>query len=203
MSTATARKLLTEAEYLEIERAAEFKSEYFQGEMFAMSGARESHVQVSCNLLVELTLGLRGRPCAVYSSDMRVQVKSIGLYTYPDISIACGERRFRDDRRDTLLNPVVLIEVLSPSTEGYDRGAKFELYKNLESLREYVLGAQDRTHVEIYTRDENPNRWRCTVHEEMDAVVVFESVGCRVSLAEIYRDVEFAPMAGEGETDAA
>jgi Uma2 family endonuclease len=139
----------------------------------------------------------------VFGNDLRLHAENAEFYTYPDITIAGWERRFLDDYRDTLLNPLALIEVLSPSTEAYDRGVKCEQYKRLESLQEYLLVAQDRIHVEIYNRDETPNQWRCAVHEEMDAVVVFESVGCRVSLAEIYRDVEFALMAGEGANDAA
>lgn len=203
MSAVTARTLLTEAEYLEIERAAERRSEYYRGEMFTRAGATEQHVLLTGNLFVQLTLRLRGGSCRAYNSDMRVNVSEAGLYTYPDLSIACGERRFLDDRRDTLLNPVVLIEVLSPTTERYDRGAKFELYKALESLREYVLVAQDRMRVERYMREANSNQWGLTLHEEGEAVMVLDSVGCAVTLAEIYRDVELSAPRRSGENNAA
>lgn len=206
MSAEAAPKLLTEAEYLEIERAAEFRSEYYRGEMFAMAGATERHVLITGNLFVELSVQLRNRPCRVYNSDLRVQVSASGLYTYPDISIACGERRFSDNHHDNLLNPVALFEVLSHSTEAYDRGAKFELYQALDSLREYVLVAQDRVRVEQFTRVGELNQWRLTIHERLSDQLMLESVGCVVPLAEIYRNVELSgPSTPErsGEKDAA
>src|SRR5664279_880128 len=129
---------LTPEEYLAIERKAEFKSEYVQGEMFAMSGAREPHVLITGNTLSELRQQLRKRPCKAYSTDMRVRVASTGLYTYPDVVVVCGDPHFLDENRDTLLNPTVIIEVLSNSTEAYDRGHKFELYRSQESLAEYL-----------------------------------------------------------------
>jgi Uma2 family endonuclease len=212
MSAAPARKLLSEAEYLCLERAATFKSEYFRGEIFPLHGTRrpsyspgsgEAHSLIAMNFAATLWTQLQCQEYQVFGNDLRLHVENGEFYAYPDITIAGQERRFLDDYRDTLLNPLALIEVLSPGTEAYDRSVKCEQYKRFESLREYVLVAQDQTGVKIYTRDENPNRWRCTVHEEMDAIVEFASVGCRVSLAEIYRDVEFAPLAGVGENDAA
>ncbi len=117
---------LTPEQYLEIERKAEFKSEYFNGEMFAMAGAKEAHTLLAMNVGFALHPQLRGRPCRIYSNDMRVRVSSTGLYTYPDVIEVCGERHFLDDQRDTLLNPNLIVEVLSPTTEAYDRGRKFE-----------------------------------------------------------------------------
>ena len=131
--TAVARRkpYIPPEDYLEIERAATCKSEYSNGEMWAMAGATESHIVIVSNLVRELGNQLKGRPCRVYSNDMRVQVDATGLYTYPDVILVCGERRFLDEPRDTLLNPLVIIEVLSPSTADYDRGAKFAHYRQL------------------------------------------------------------------------
>ena len=116
----------TPEEYLAMERKAETKSEYHAGRIYALAGASESHVLIASNLVVSLGAQLRGRPCRVYASDMRVKVTTFGMYTYPDVVVVCGQGRFEDTRRDTLLNPTVIVEVLSPSTEGYDRGRKFE-----------------------------------------------------------------------------
>src|SRR5215207_6350571 len=133
------KTLLSEEEYLAIERQAEFRSEYVAGEMFAMAGASRRHNRTVTNLVVALDNQLRARPCNVYSNDMRVKVQSTGLFTYPDVVVTCGEERFADGEMDVLLNPVVIVEVLSDSTEAYDRGKKFESYQSIESLKEYVL----------------------------------------------------------------
>jgi Uma2 family endonuclease len=143
---------LTEAEYLEIERTAEWKSEFFNGEMFAMAGATPEHVLIAGNVAAELRLQLRGRPCRVYPVDLRVKVSDTGLYTYPDVVVVCGEPRFDELRGDTLLNPTLIVEVLSSSTEAYDRGDKFAHYRRLDSLQEYVLVAQDRCRIERFLR---------------------------------------------------
>src|SRR5207302_11009756 len=126
---------------------------FFAGEMFAMAGASEAHNLITINLSRELSVQLKNLPCRVYSGDMRVKVSDTGLYTYPDMVVVCGERQFEAERRDTLLNPTLIIEVLSPTTEAYDRGDKFAHYRRMESLREYVLIAQDRVRLERYTRD--------------------------------------------------
>jgi Uma2 family endonuclease len=125
--------------------------------MFAMAGAREAHNLLVMNLLGELREQLRSRPCRPYPSDMRVRVKS-SLFTYPDVTVVCGDPQFLDERRDTLLNPDLIVEVLSPSTEAYDRGRKFEHYKSLPSFREYFLLASDRVHADLYTRQPD-DRW--------------------------------------------
>jgi Uma2 family endonuclease len=151
MSTQS-KPYLTPEQYLEIERKAEFKSEYYQGEMFAMPGARLAHIQIVANASGELRQQLRGRDCQPLSSDMRVCVSEDGFYTYPDVVVVCGKPQFIDGTLDTLLNPTVIIEVLSDSTEAYDRGKKFELYRPLESLAEYVLISSRRVSVERFTR---------------------------------------------------
>ena len=183
------KTFLTPEQYLEIERAAEYKSDYCDGEMFAMAGAGEAHNVLVGNLVADLHQQLRSRPCRVYSNDMRVRVHATGLYTYPDVVVVCGERRFLDDRRDTLLNPSLLIEVLSPSTEAYDRGRKFEHYRSIESLGEYLLVASDRVHADLYTRQPD-GRWLLTSADRLEDSLDLESVGCRLALADLYEKVD-------------
>jgi Uma2 family endonuclease len=186
--TSTARQHLTAQEYLAIERSAPFKSEYFNGEMFAMAGATRAHNLIITNLARELSTQLRGRPCEVYPSDMRVSVDPTGLYTYPDIVVACGDPRFLDEREDTLLNPTLIVEVLSASTEAYDRGDKFAHYRSLESLKEYVLVCQDRPRIERYLRQ--GESWLFTAAGEPGTGLELPSIGCRLSLPEVYERVE-------------
>ena len=150
--SAMPKKKLTAAEYLAIERAAEFKSEFYDGEMFAMSGASREHNTLKENLVGEFFVRLKGGPCRTWSSDQRVRVDRTGLYTYPDIVVLCGSGEYDPADRDTLLNPDAIIEVLSPSTEKYDRGAKFRLYQQIPSLTEYVLAAQDEPLIEHFAR---------------------------------------------------
>ena len=183
------KTFLTPEQYLEIEREAEFKSEYYQGEMFAMAGAAEAHNVLVANLVASLHHQFRSGPCRVYPSDMRVGVHATGLYTYPDVVVACGERRFLDGRRDTLLNPSLLIEVLSPSTEAYDRGKKFEHYRSIESLREYLLVASDRVHADLYTRQPD-GRWLLTSADRLEDSLDLQSIGCRLALADLYEKVD-------------
>jgi Uma2 family endonuclease len=133
------KTFISPEQYLAIERKAERKSEYFNGEMFAMAGASESHVLIVTNVVAELREQLRGRPYTVYSTDLRVKVSPTGLYTYPDVVVVCGQPQFADDQRDTLLNPTLIVEVLSESTQDYDRGEKFEHYRSIASFHEYVL----------------------------------------------------------------
>lgn len=199
----TALKRISELEYLHRERAADFKSEFFDGEMFAMVGGTPTHSLIAANFVGEARQALKGRPCKVFTSDLRVRVDATGLYTYPDATIVCGELQFADDQRDTLTNPTVIVEVLSESTEKYDRGRKANHYRQLASLQELVLIAQDRPHVERYTRQPSGD-W--LFHEDRDLAAQFElptlgisiQNGFSIALAEIYRNVEFAPIA-EGE----
>lgn len=185
------KTFLTPEQYLEIERKAERKSEYYNGEMFLMAGAKEAHNLLVANLVRDLGQQFRSRPCRVYPSDMRVRVSPTGLYTYPDVIAVCGQPRFLDDQKDTLLNPEVTIEVLSLSTEAYDRGRKFEQYKSLESLREYLLVASDRVHVDLYTR-QTDGRWLLTSADRMDDSLALESVGAQLTLADLYEKVDFS-----------
>jgi Uma2 family endonuclease len=191
-----ARQLLTAEEYLAIERAAEYKSEFFAGEMFAMAGASEAHILITHNVAGELRTLLKKRPCRIYPNDMRVKVSDTGLYTYPDVAVVCGERHFEDGHHDTLLNPTLIVEVLSPSTEAYDRGDKFAQYRRLESLREYVLIAQDRPRIERYTRQAEGDQWLLTEVSGLQGSVPFVSIGCELALAEVYDKVEFPESSG-------
>jgi Uma2 family endonuclease len=196
MSTAP-KTLLTPEQYLEIERAAEFKSEYYGGEMFAMAGAAEAHNLIVTNAVGELRQQFRARPCRVYSNDMRVRASATNLYMYPDVVAVCGDPRFLDERRDTLLNPVLLIEVLSPSTEAYDRGRKFDHYKTIDSLRDYLLIATDRIHADLYTRQPD-GRWLITSANGREDLLTLDSVDARLLMSDLYEKVELAAneMAG-------
>jgi Uma2 family endonuclease len=188
----------TPDEYLALERAAEYKSEYLDGEIFAMSGATEDHNLITLNIAAELHHQFAGQPCRAYTNDMRVRVAASGLYTYPDVVAVCGPREFLDERRDTLLNPTVIVEVFSPSTEAYDRGEKFARYWRLASLTDYVLVAQDRVRVEHFTRQ--GAGWFLTAFDTLEATVRLAALSATLPLAAIYATVE---LPGSGAADAA
>lgn len=183
---------LTPEEYLEIERQAEYKSEYWNGEIFAMAGASERHVLIVTNVVAELRTQLKGRPCKVYSTDMRVNVDATGLYTYPDIVALCGKSEFDEGEMETLLNPTVIIEVLSPSTEAYDRGMKFEHYRTLTSLADYLLISQQAPKIEHFVR-QSDERWILSESSGPDDTIEIASIQCSLPLPEVYDKVEFPP----------
>jgi Uma2 family endonuclease len=185
---------LSPEDYLALERSAEFKSEYFDGEIFAMAGASESHNLIVINTIRELSIQLKKRPCKVYANDMRVRVGPTGLFTYPDVMVVCGQAQFDDSHLDTLLNPTLIVEVLSDSTEAYDRGRKFEHYRKLESLAEYVLITQHRPHVESYRRQPD-QRWVFAESDGLDSSLPLDAIDCELALAEIYDKVEFSGAA--------
>lgn len=180
----------TPEEYLAIERKAEFRSEYFGGEVVAMAGNSLEHIAIVTNLVVELGTRFRGTPCRVLATEMRVQIQETGAYVYPDIITVCGEPRLTDSRFDTLLNPQVIFEVLSPSTEAHDRGLKWAHYRRLESLREYVLVCQDRPLIERYIRNEDGD-WVLKESRGLDATLEIVSASCIIPLATIYDGVAF------------
>ena len=183
---------ITEAEYLEYERESHVKHEYFAGEIFAATGASEQHNLIASNVNASLHTQLRQRSCRVYPSDMRVKVTQTGLHTYPDITIVCGQPQFTDDeKRDTLLNPIVIFEILSPSTERYDRGMKFQHYRTIETLTEYILIAQDAHRIEHYIRHEQ-DRWILSEAVGIDTILILSSVDCQLHLADVYEKVEFS-----------
>jgi len=187
------KTFLTPEQYLEIERKAEFKSEYYNGEMFATSGVGLAHNRLVTALIGELGQQLRHSPCEVLGSDMRVAVRATGLYTYPDASVCCGGPQLLEGQMDTLLNPTLIVEVLSPSTEAYDRGRKFEHYRSMDSFTAYLLVASDRIHVDLFTRQPD-GRWILTSADRLEDVVDLQAIGCRLSLADLYEKV--APFSG-------
>ncbi len=187
--SALPKKLLTPDDYLAIEREADFKSEYYRGEMFAMAGASREHILIVSNAVRTLGNQLLNRDCHVYSNDMRVKVNKLKKYTYPDIVITCGKETFEDDQTDTLVNPVLIIEVLSESTEAYDRGKKFEHYQYLESLSEYLLISQDSYRVEEYVR-QNDRSWTYYEFHDLDDVVKLAIIGCELALKDVYLKIE-------------
>ncbi|MGL6096057.1 MAG: Uma2 family endonuclease [Fimbriiglobus sp.] len=190
--SAVPKRKLTAAEYLVIEKKAEFKSEFYNGEMFAMAGASREHNRVTDNLHGEMYGLFKGSRCQPMSRDQRVQIDATGLYTYPDLIIVCGRPEYSEHDRDTLVNPTALVEVLSPSTEAYDRGAKFRQYQQIPSLREYVMVAQDEPRIERYVRQSNGD-WLLTVFAGPDAEFAITTGPARVPMADVYRGVEFTP----------
>ena len=180
---------ITPEEYLARERQAEQKSEYFNGEIFAMSGASPRHVLIVTNVVAELRGQLKQRPCTVYSTDLRVKVSATGLYTYPDVVVVCDTPQFDAEHKDTLLNPTLIVEVLSDSTEGYDRGGKFEQYRTLPSFVEYVLIAQDKHHVEHFVRQAD-NRWILSETNRLENTITLTSIDCTLALQEVYDKID-------------
>ena len=190
MSTIAAQTYLTPAEYINIERKAVTKNEYLNGQIVAMSGASNAHNIITMNTANQLYNQLVDRDCLVYASDMRVGVPSPVSYFYPDVTVVCGEPRFEDDVFDTLLNPTVVIEVLSPSTAAYDRREKFTRYQQIASLKEYILISQSQMYVEHHLRQES--QWRATEFQKFEDVVPVTSIKCELLLGHIYRRVTFS-----------
>lgn len=190
MTALPTKKYVSPEEYLEFERAALDKHEYLNGEIFAMSGAKLAHVIICSNISGSLHQQVKERDCSVLQSDMRVQIPTTGLYTYPDILALCGEPVLVDDTYlDTLLNPSLIIEVLSPSTAEYDRGPKFDHYKTIESLKEYVLVWQDKKRVARYTKRDDSS-WVLTDFIGDEAIIELSSIDCTLSIDDIYDKVE-------------
>ena len=179
-------------EYLRLERQSEYKSEYVNGQIFAMTGASRKHNLITTNISSELSRQLKRRAGEVYALGLRVKVRATGLYTYPDVAVACGEPEFEDDFIDTLLNPTLLVEVLSPSTERYDRIAKSSYYRTMESLAEHLLVAQDEIRVEQYVKQPN-GAWLLFEFLTLDSTVQLPSIECSLQLSEVYDRISFDP----------
>ena len=191
MSTATRDvPLLSPEEYLAAEREAEEKSEYFGGQIVAFAGASPRHNVIVANMIAALVVQLRGRPCTVYPSDLRVHNPVTGSFTYPDIVVVCGEPAFQAQHADTLLNPTLLIEVLSESTEQRDRGIKAEQYRQMESVQEYLFVRQDRPHLEHYRRY-GPRQWMLTEASDLNDILELPAIGCTLALNDVYDKVDF------------
>ncbi len=181
-------KLITPEQYLAQERQAETKSEYLGGEMVPMLPVNHQHNLIAGNLLAALHPQLKQRPCEIFLGAMRLKVAATGLYTYPDISVVCDESHFEDAEEDSLLNPTLIIKVLSKSTAAYDRGEKFEHYRKIPSLIEYLLIAQERCLVEHYVRQPD-DRWLFSEASDLQDVIELPTIGCRLALADVYEDV--------------
>ena len=195
MATRAVQTYLTPVEYIALERKAipdaeTVRSEYINGEIINMPGASFAHNLVTGNIFGELRARLRDSGCAVFANDMRISIPTAKSYFYPDVGVVCGEPRFEDDVFDTLLNPIVIVEVLSPSTEAFDRGEKFAHYRHVTSLQEYVLVAQDQIRVEHYYRQER--QWIFTDFEKRDGILSLPSIQCELPLQEIYERVTFS-----------
>jgi Uma2 family endonuclease len=189
----------TPEEYLARERDAAERHEYYHGEVFAMSGGTPDHSLIISNVNRELGNRLRGNPCRVYDSNLRVRIPRTTLYAYPDVSVICGDRQFDplDTRRETVTNPTLIVEVLSPSTEAWDRGGKFQNYRQIDSLREYVMVVSDKPLVETYLRQQD-GTWVLNAVAGLDVRARLVSLGVELDLAEVYSGVQF-PATGSNE----
>lgn len=188
MSTQKIKKLTPE-EYLEIERNAEFKSEYYNGEMFALAGASYVHNRITRNISKALGLQLKGKVCEEFQSNLKIKEKISGLFTYPDVVVIRGEPEFYDDEKDVVVNPAVIMEVLSKSTETYDRGFKFELYRRIEALKDYFMVSQDKISIEYYTRNDDDS-WTLKEFKKINQNIEIKSIGCILELKDVYYKVD-------------
>ncbi len=180
-------------EYLEMEQLATDKHEYYQGEIFAMSGATYAHNMVCMNVATALKTKLKGKPCRPLGSDMRVYIPANSLFTYPDVSVVCGEPQFLNDDKRNLLNPTLIIEVLSPSTRSYDRGDKFKLYRDIPTLREYVLADAEQVGIELYSMNAH-GQWQLTEYKDMGNTLKLKSLGLSLKMADVYEGVDWKPQ---------
>ena len=190
--TAQPKSILSEEEYLAFERASPIRHEFYRGVIYAMTGGKEPHNLIAGNALASLHAQLRRKPCRVYQSDMRIKIVQTGLNTYPDVVVVCGQPQFTDTTHDTIVNPVVIVEVLSASTERYDRGMKFQHYQAIPTLQDYLLIAQDQHRIEHFSRQEN-DRWLLRSANSIDAQITISSIECVLLLADVYEKVALDP----------
>jgi Uma2 family endonuclease len=181
---------VTPDEYLAAERLSDYRSEYLDGGVYPMTGGSVNHIRITASLTTELVIQLRGRKCDVLPINMKVRPPDSKKFFYPDVSVVCGELQFHDDRKDIILNPDLLIEVLSPSTEAFDRGAKFRAYQTIESLKEYVLVSQNEPLIEQYVRN-GEGKWTYAVAEGLESSLALPSIECTLSLSAVYDKVDF------------
>ncbi len=184
----------TPEEYLAFERAAETKHEYLDGQIYAMAGGSPQHNQICFNTNVAVGVQIRGTECIGYTSDQKIRTDPMDLFSYPDLTIVCGKPIFHDKHKDVILNPKVIIEVLSPSTEDHDRSQKLTRYQNIKSLSDYILISQDRPCVEHFVRQKGKRQWLYTIETEMKAEIFIASINCKLKLADIYERVNFPPL---------
>ena len=191
MSSAPALKYISIEEYLELEEKSPEKNEYYQGEIFAMAGGSFAHNQVVGNTIVDIGQFLKDKKCRIFPSDLKVHIEANSLFTYPDLSIICGKPEFWNNRTDTVLNPSVIIEVLSPRTNDYDHGEKFMLYRNIPSLKEYILIASTEVRLEQYIK-QTPNEWKFIEYKSAEDQITIPTINFSTLLQEFYRDVDFS-----------
>ena len=191
MSLQRALAVFTPEDYLDLERQSEIRHEFLDGTVYAMAGESLAHSAICFNLNVAVGLQLRGTNCRGLSPNMKVRAGAAGLYAYPDLAVVCGQALFHGKHRDVLPNPTVIFEVLSRSTQTYDRGEKFERYKSMETLRDYVLVPQDRPRLEHFSRQPE-GTWSHAELDGTDAALTLDSINCRLSLAEVYDRIDFA-----------
>ena len=183
------QKFISQEAFLETERLAFEKHEFFRGEVFAMSGASISHNRLLKNCLTDLATKLKGKKCEPFGSDLRIHIPKNTLYTYPDISIICGEIETTDDKFDTVTNPSVIIEILSASTKNYDKGQKFDLYRDIQTLKEYILIDSEQVVVEKFYRNDD-NSWLLTEYKTLESSFSINTVDLELKLSDIYYDVK-------------
>ncbi|HEY0172492.1 MAG TPA: Uma2 family endonuclease [Pyrinomonadaceae bacterium] len=181
---------VTPEEYLAAERLSETKSEYIDGVVYPMTGARLNHIQIVSNITVELAIQLRARPCRVLQSDLKIRLQESRKFFYPDVTVLCDEPQFHDERRDIITNPLLVVEVLSKSTEAFDRGAKFLAYQTIGTLKEYLLVAQDRPLIELYVRGDG-GEWRYKAAAGLESSLTLPSIECTLNLGAVYDKVDF------------
>ena len=182
----------TPEEYLALERDAEFKSEYFEGGIFVMQGASDPHTIIGINIAGEFYLQLKGSSCVARSSDIKIRTPDRGMFSYADLTVVCGQARFHDGTKDVLINPKVLVEILSPSSEAFDRGKKFAKYKLLESFTDYILIAQDEPQIDYFIKQPSGD-WLQKSVSGMEAEISIASVDCTLRLSDVYSNVTFPP----------
>lgn len=192
MSLPQSETICTLAEYLTFEEASDEKHEYLAGRIYAMAGGSPTHNQICFNLSACIGSRIQGTDCRGYSSDQKIWIEAAELSTYADITIVCGEPRFHEQHKTLLLNPRVIIEVLSPSTEGYDRGDKWAYYQQIPSLTDYLLVSQQRVQIEHFAL-ERDGSWRYTKETDSNGEVILTSINCRIPLAQVYIGIEFPP----------
>ena len=197
MAVAQSEPFVGPEENLALERACEFKSEYLIGGIYAMACSSEEHSAITANVSTAIGTQLLAKPCQAFTSDLKVAVSPTGPFFYPDLSVVCGEPRFHDAHRDVLTNPTVIIEVLSPSTEAFDRGRKFTQYQRIASLTDYILIAQDEPHVEHF-RKQQGNQWLFTTAQGLEATLHIASIDVTLHLSEVYDRIRF-PQPSQSE----
>ncbi len=185
------KRYYTVEEYFELEKKAAHKSEYHDGEIVAMAGGTLNHSRISTNTTRRLSEALSDKDCEVFNSDIKIVIERLNSYLYPDISVVCGDIETPDNQNDRIKNPILIVEVLSASTQNYDRVDKFRKYLTIPSLREYVLIEQDKALVQSFYRNENLNQWEISFVEGLDKLLLFKSLNCTVKMEAIYENVVF------------